>query len=256
MFCQLRKVSSVLLGAVVAIAGVVTAQAGPIRLEIQQGDNPAVFSTTGTNTFVSATSVEVGDYRIDLTGGSANTPGTDFNAILELTTLSVTRFAETSTAPLYIRLLADDFLNPAGNPLYMGSSIGAAFTGLSDGDLVQFISYFNTNNSNAFMAGIASDVASLIYDENLTDASGSRAPTKTVARLNPAFSLSNVTMIDLKTVGSTTVGTSGVTEVRNQPFGPEPANGVVPEPTSLALLACGGLGLIGVRLRNRRRQAC
>lgn len=243
----LRGISAALLGMVVAFAGTESAQAG-IFLEIQQGDS--VFTTAGsTSSFVGATSIDVGDYRISVVAGSSNLPGNSLNAIVELTELTVTRLTGNSAAPLAVRLLADSFLNPAGNPLYMQSRAEADFSNSGDGSTVDFISYFNTNNSSSFMAGAAADAL------GLTAGDGLESTTERVARLHPAFSLSNVTLIDLKSIGSS-VSTSGVTVVGNHAFDTGSETIPNPEPASLVLLACGGLGLCGARLRNRKRQAC
>jgi hypothetical protein len=138
---------------------------------------------------------------------------------------------------------------PSGNPLFLGSSASATFTGLSDMDSVTFWSYFSPTNSNSFADGPGNAPITITSEGTLTDGSGNRAATIMVNRPNPLFALSSVTRIDLLGIGST-VNTTGSTEVRGEDFGPQPG---VPEPASLALLAVGGVGLLGFFFQRGRR---
>lgn len=238
------------LGAAFFVAGANRAHAGNMLLQIQQGATVVNFS--GTPTFVSASGITVGDYMITLSSGSSNTPGTSFNAILNSTNLSITRLTDISAAPLFIRLLSDDFSMPDGNPLFLGSSASATFTGLSDMDSVTFWSYFSPTNSDQFADGPGNAPITITSEGTLTDGEGNRAGTIMVNRPNPLFALSSVTRIDLLGIGST-VNTTGSTEVRGENFGPEP--GVIPEPASVALLVVGGFGLCGFFWQRNRKQA-
>jgi hypothetical protein len=222
-----------------------------MSLEIQQGAD--VFDAGGTPTFVGISGITVGDYLITFSAGSSNTPGTTFNAILNTISLNVTRLTESSAAPLFIRLAASDFTNPTGNPLFLGSSASATFTGLSNGDSSAFTSYFDSSNSGAFAAGTATGTVTITSSGTLTDGEGNRAATKAVNNANATFSLSNITRIDLLGVGST-INTTGSTEVRSSNFGPQPQESPVPEPATLALLAVGGFGLAGYGVRKRRNK--
>jgi hypothetical protein len=231
-------------------AGTSSADAGNMLLQIQQG--AASFSTTGSPTFVSTSGQMVGDYMVTFAGASSNSPGSDFNAFVNTTTLTVTRLTTANAAPLVISILASDFTLPTGNPLYLGSSASATFTGTLNNEIVRFQSFFDPNNtmtSAGFGAGDASGVITVRGDGVLTDGEGSTAPVISVNRPNAAYALSNITTIDLQEVGST-VNTTGSTEVRNTPFG---GPGVVPEPASIALFVIGSLGLAGAGGRRRMR---
>ncbi len=240
--------TAAILGAAVLFAGADRADAGNMLLQIQQGADTMNF--VGSPTFVSATGVTVGDYLITLSSGSSNTPGTAFNAILNSTNLTITRLTDASAAPLFIRLLSDDYSMPSGNPLFLGSSASATFTGLSDMDSVTFWSYFSPTNSSSFADGPGNAPITVTSAGTLTDGAGNRAATIMVNRPNPLFALSSVTRIDLLGIGST-VNTTGSTEVRGEDFGPQPG---VPEPASLALLAVGGFGLLGFYFQRSRRR--
>jgi len=147
------------------------------------------------------------------------------------------------TGTLYILTSATDYTFPAGPNYIVNSSASHTFTDVAAGTSPTFTSFFNqSNTANATETSTGVLVFAPLPG---TSSMGMTAAPLLVAG-SPLYGLSNVTRIQLNSVGSTSSDQfTGTTTVARS----------VPEPGSLALIFIGGSALVARQVRRRKSQA-
>jgi len=244
-------VSAMLATAALFFVGASQANAGNILLQVEHDGDVQNFS--GTSTALAELSITVGDYTIVISAGttSASVPG--FSSVLTTTNTTIMRNSITANSGnLFIRVLRNDFDDPTGDPMYVGSALSATLTGQAGDSTLTFTSFFDDANRGGVndygpAGSDATDAVTISANPLLVVGEGGRADTIIVDRTleNSPFALSSILEVNLLNT-TVSASTTGVTEVRANPFGPN----FVPEPSSIAL-AC--MGLVGFGGYARRR---
>jgi hypothetical protein len=172
----------------------------------------------------------IGGYTVDVTGSTANVPGTATSAFVNLSYTQVVN--NTSGGDLFFNATGFGYTMPVGPDMTLFGSQATSTNSVSSGGTVTSQLYADPTG-----LGLFSNLISCSYA--VTTSSSCDAPTTTWNRgANPTFSLTDVVIFDLG-LGQGVNGSSNVTASQ------------IPEPVSTALV---GLGLVGLGLFSRRRQ--
>ncbi len=202
----------------------------------------------------SATGITVGDYFITSSVSSSNTPGTSLVAFVSTANLIITRLTDNFAGDLFIRfirVLADDFTMPQGNPLYMKSEIGSSDVTV-DAPLIRVDvqSFFSPTNSTLFGNGIST--AMLTQFNGVGDEKSFRTVDP-----SPLFALSHIFRVNISEVNNSV--TFGATTQIMPPFGFPTSkkescrNRRASRCSQSVELVCSGSVTVGLGISRRRR---
>jgi hypothetical protein len=232
-----------LLPLAAVIAGIVMfGTAGPARASIELVLTDVSTSSTVNGTPISSNAAmysgAVGNFSVDISVGSSNSPGTNYRGITQEGTVQITNNGST-TETLSILVSANGFTSPMSPPpLYVTDTVsGSVASGTMSGTAQGFTSYSNNLG--------AEDFASSLLTFGPTPGGQSFSQNGSVYGFSPtsAYSMTFVETFTLSAGGTITL-TGGNVET------------IMPEPSSMmAALAAMPFLAMGAWLRRRKQVA-
>lgn len=245
MIEQFKRISTIAAVAVILALG--TATSARANLEIQLSLNGTSYTTVasgpsgGLLTFNSAsTGWSTSGIQIKALSTDSNSPGSSTLAELDGSTLSLTNLTS-ATKTLYIKLGDTGFLAPVVPPGYLifdSNIAGNVSVGKPANSLV-FQSYVDPADGQNTTTGLTTGPQT----PPITAAGGYfNDATTNVFSLASGYSMTEFFKVTLGGGGKISFATTTSLTL-------------VPEPSSLAIAALGGLGLVGIGLRRRHKGA-
>lgn len=186
----------------------------------------------GTVEFDATGAVTVGDYRLNISQATTNSPGAGGDSFLDVTSYSAQTFATNPSAPLVVTLTVQGYTDPGAASVYDTSSLGAITfsSGTPASAAVSYASYLN---------------GSLVNSMTVTNVISSPNPPATqVVVVNNSVPFTMQEVFTFSNMGSNhkITGTFSTNDVTASP---------APSSAALALAGLPFLGLAGWYRRRR-----